>query len=49
VKRVAANPVTGRITVISDNKELYPNFADLRPDEISVIGRVVWLGRQVGT
>lgn len=49
VKRVAANPVTGRITVISDNKDLYPNFADLRPDEISVIGRVVWLGRQVGT
>lgn len=49
VKRVAANPVTGRITVISDNKELYPLFADLHPDEIAVIGRVIWLGRQVGS
>ena len=48
VKRVAANPTNGRISVISDNRELYPSFADLSPDEIRVIGRVIWLGRQVG-
>jgi phage repressor protein C with HTH and peptisase S24 domain len=48
VKRVASNPVTGRITVISDNREHYPSFADLRPDEVTVLGRVLWLGRQVG-
>lgn len=48
VKRVASNPVTGRITIISDNKEHYPAFADLRPDEVTVLGRVLWLGRQVG-
>jgi phage repressor protein C with HTH and peptisase S24 domain len=49
VKRIAANPVTRQITVISDNRELYPSFADLRPDEVTVLGRVIWLGRQVGT
>lgn len=48
VKRVAANPTNGRISVISDNRDLYPAFADLSPDEIQVIGRVIWLGRQVG-
>ena len=49
VKRVASNPVTGLLTVISDNREHYPSFADLSPAEVAVIGRVIWLGRQVGT
>ena len=49
VKRVAAHPVTGRITVISDNKERYPSFTDLHPAEVSVIGRALWLGRQLGS
>ena len=48
VKRVAAHPITGRITIISDNREHYPTFADLRPEEVAVIGRVLWLGRQIG-
>jgi hypothetical protein len=48
VKRVAAHPVTGRITIISDNKEHYPAFADLPPEDVVVIGRVLWLGRHVG-
>jgi phage repressor protein C with HTH and peptisase S24 domain len=47
VKRVAVNPTNGRISVISDNREFYPTFADLPPDAIHVIGRVIWLGRQV--
>lgn len=49
VKRVAAHPVTGRITIISDNKEHYPAFADLAPEEVAVIGRVLWLGRHLGS
>lgn len=48
VKRVAVNPTSGRISVISDNRELYPAFPDLPSDAIHVIGRVIWLGRQVG-
>jgi phage repressor protein C with HTH and peptisase S24 domain len=48
VKRVAVNPTNGRISVISDNKDLYPTFSDIQPDAIHVIGRVIWLGRQVG-
>ncbi len=47
-KRVAANPLTGLITVISDNRDHYPSFCDLQPDDIIVVGRVLWLGRQVG-
>ena len=47
-KRVAANPLTGLVTVISDNREHYPCFSDLQPDDITVVGRVTWLGRQVG-
>lgn len=47
VKRVASHPVSGRITVISDNRECYPTFADLSPEEVAVIGRVLWLGRQI--
>ena len=49
VKRVASNPVTGRITIISDNKDLYPPFTDLLPDQVTVLGRVLWLGRQVAS
>ena len=49
VKRVASHPVTGRITIISDNKEMYPAYADLPPEEVRVIGRVLWLGRQISS
>lgn len=48
VKRVAVNPTNRRVSVISDNRELYPTFSDIEPDAIHVIGRVIWLGRQVG-
>lgn len=48
VKRVVVHPTTGRVTIISDNKEHYPTFADLPPDDIAVVGRVIWLGRQIG-
>ncbi|GIX10337.1 S24 family peptidase [Elioraea sp.] len=46
VKRVAANPVERRLTLGSDNAA-YPSFRDIRPEDVDVIGRVIWLGRQV--
>lgn len=46
VKRVSAHPVTGRLTIRSDNPAYEP-FADIDPDDIIVVGRVVWIGRQV--
>jgi phage repressor protein C with HTH and peptisase S24 domain len=46
VKRVAANPVERRLTLGSDNPT-YPSFQDIRPEDVDVIGRVIWLGRQV--
>jgi len=46
VKRFARNPVTGKLTISSDNPR-YPTWNDVAPDSIRIIGRVVWLGRQV--
>ncbi len=46
VKRVAANPVARTVTLGSDNP-VYPAFANIRPEDINVLGRVIWLGRQV--
>ena len=48
VKRVAVHPISGRVTIISDNREHYPSFTDLPPEEVAVLGRVIWLGRQIG-
>ena len=45
VKRVQVQP-DARITIRSDNPA-YENYADVDPDEVTVLGRVVWLGRQV--
>lgn len=46
IKRVSANPVERRLTLGSDNSA-YPSFRDIRPEDVDVIGRVIWLGRQV--
>jgi phage repressor protein C with HTH and peptisase S24 domain len=46
VKRVGRSPKKGHITIISDNKELYPPMeaavADIEP-----VGKVLWYGRKV--
>lgn len=47
VKRLGLNPVARRITIKSDNVS-YPDFPDCNPDDINVIGRVVWAGRKLG-
>ena len=46
VKRLALHPVSGRVTVQSDNPA-YPDWPDCGIDEINCIGRVIWAGRKV--
>jgi len=47
VKRVQVELGKQLVTVLSDNP-VYAPQAHLNPDDIHVIGRVIWLGRQVG-
>ncbi|HVM21730.1 MAG TPA: S24 family peptidase [Sphingomicrobium sp.] len=46
VKRLALNPIGGRVTIQSDNPA-YPDWPDCGLDEIKCIGRVIWSGRRV--
>jgi len=46
VKRLSVNPVTRRITVLSDNAA-YPSFPDCDPDGVHIIGRIFWVGRRL--
>jgi transcriptional regulator with XRE-family HTH domain len=46
VKRVAVDPRNGLLTIWGDNPE-YPRWEGINPDTIEIIGRVIWLGRQV--
>ena len=46
VKRVSIHPVSRLLTVQSDN-QAYPTYAGLDPYDIDIVGRVIWLGRQV--
>lgn len=47
VKRVALTPRRGRFSVRSDNP-LYPDWEHVDPDEVVIVGRVIWAGRRVG-
>jgi phage repressor protein C with HTH and peptisase S24 domain len=46
VKRVAVKP--GGIAITSDNPRASPDWSDVDPASLSVIGRVVWVGRRMG-
>lgn len=46
VKRLALNPSGQNFTIRSDNVN-YPDWSDVRPADVHVIGRVVWAGRRV--
>lgn len=46
VKRLGIHPVTGRVTISSDNSS-HPSWPDCEPSSINVIGRVVWAGRKI--
>jgi len=46
VKRIAVHPGSRRLTISSDNPS-YPTWADCAPDDVQVIGRVIWAGRRI--
>jgi phage repressor protein C with HTH and peptisase S24 domain len=46
VKRIAVHPGTRRLTIASDNSA-YPSWPDCDPQDVDVIGRVVWAGRKI--
>ncbi len=46
VKRVALGPRRGRFSVLSDNPH-YPDWADIDPVLVDIVGRVVWTGRRL--
>jgi phage repressor protein C with HTH and peptisase S24 domain len=46
VKRISMHPVTRSLTIKSDNPQ-YPTYSDISPDDISIVGRVVWIGRRL--
>lgn len=46
VKRVVMGPLRGQLSVGSDNPA-YPQWKDIDPDAIVMIGRVVWYGRRL--
>lgn len=46
VKRISVNPANGRIAVKSDNPA-YDCWPDCDPSELTIIGRVAWVGRRL--
>lgn len=46
VERLSVNPATKRLTIRSDN-DAYPSWDSCDPATVSVIGRVVRVGRQL--
>ncbi|MCI4591419.1 S24 family peptidase [Sphingobium sp. BYY-5] len=46
VKRIAMGPLRGRFSVVSDNPH-YPDWADINPALVDIVGRVVWTGRRL--
>ncbi|EPY00926.1 helix-turn-helix transcriptional regulator [Magnetospirillum fulvum] len=47
VKRCSYRPDTRRVTMRSDNSA-YPTWDAIDPETVTVIGRVLWLGRHLG-
>lgn len=47
VKRLAVNPATRTLSIISDNT-VYPSYDKIAPAAVEVLGRVVWVGRRLG-
>lgn len=46
LKRVAIDPRSGLLTIISDNPR-YPRWDGVSPEAVEMIGRVIWHGQQV--
>jgi hypothetical protein len=47
VKRISMHPVKKLLTVKSDNPA-YRTYDNIKPDDIAIMGRVVWIGRSLG-
>jgi phage repressor protein C with HTH and peptisase S24 domain len=47
VKRLSMHPVNKLLTVKSDNPA-YRTYDNIKPDDIAIMGRVVWIGRSLG-
>lgn len=47
VKRIAIGPQQGHFSVLSDNIH-YPDWPDIDPALVAIVGRVVWTGRRLG-
>lgn len=48
VKRLQVEVAAQRLTILSDNKQYEPQ-RNVRPEDVAVVGRVIWLGRQIGS
>lgn len=46
VKRIMRNPAGRTIRITSDNQG-YPDVGDCAPEDVDIIGRVIWVGRQL--
>jgi peptidase S24-like protein len=46
VKRVSAHPATGKLAIKSDNPA-YESYADVDPESVEILGRIIWIGRRV--
>lgn len=44
VKRIAIGPRRNIFSVLSDNPH-YPDWSEIEPDLVEILGRVVWIGR----
>ena len=47
VKRLSMHPVKKLLTVKSDNPA-YPTYDNIKPQDIAMVGRVIWIGRNMG-
>jgi len=47
VKRLSMHPVNKTLSVKSDNPD-YPTHDNIRPEDIALVGRVIWIGRRLG-
>jgi phage repressor protein C with HTH and peptisase S24 domain len=47
VKRISMHPVKKLLTIKSDNPA-YPTYDGIKPDDVTIMGRVVWIGRSLG-
>tara|TARA_R110002096_G_scaffold13246_13_gene47155 strand:+ start:2054 stop:2749 length:696 start_codon:yes stop_codon:yes gene_type:complete len=46
VKRISLNPITKLCTIKSDN-HFYQSWDDCEPDKLDILGRVIWMGRNI--